>query len=161
MHAPPADPRIAHVWKDAVNPQATYTIYRRAAARIPGLEDPARAVELFEGIDEALTLGVSSEYLSKLLALADEWKDMCLIAEVSPVAYERGMDPKYVSAVYLLDYAYDDWKTLSERLAIMHDAGVPADYASQVTSRKLYVSDIAAAWKAGIAAEYVSAIVKP
>lgn len=159
MHAPPADPRIAHVWKDAVNPQAAYTIYRRAAARIPDLEDPARAVELFEGIDEALTLGVSSGYLLKLLALVEEWNDMCLIAEVSSTAYDRGMDPEYVSAVYLLDYAYDDWKTLSERLAEVYDAGVPAAYAAQVASRGLRVAEVVAAWQAGIAAEYVSATV--
>lgn len=158
MREPEVDPRISHIWADAANFDAAYPLYLKAVKRVPALEDIARAVELFEAIDEAISLGASSEYLSKLLALADEWNDMCLIAEVSPTAYGRGMAPEYVHAVYLLDYAYDDWKTLSERLAIMHDAGVPADYAAQATSRKLYVSDIAAAWEAGIAAEYVSAM---
>ena len=160
MQEPEVDPRISHIWADAANFDIAYPVYQTAIASVPALEDIARAVELFEAIDEAISLGASSEYLSKLLALADEWNDMCLIIEVSPIAYGRGMAPEYVHAVYLLDYAYDDWKTLSERLAIMHDAGVPADYAAQATSRKLYVSDIAAAWKAGIAAEYVGAVVE-
>lgn len=152
------DERISHIRADAEDFEAAYPIYQRAIENLPTAVSAGYAVELFQSIDYALGRGVTGEYLYSLLGLVEGWNDTCLILEVAPTAYDRGMDPSYVSSVYLLDYAFDDWKTLSERLAELHDAGVPAQYAVSVASGELYVGDITAAWKTGIAAEYVASV---
>lgn len=149
---------IKEVWGDTPGFQAAFPVYQAAVAHLRGMNsvNPAEASSLFADIDKALADGVDSGYLLSLLTLTDKWNDMCLMAEVAPTAYENGMAREYVAAVYLLDYAFDDWKTLSERLAELHNGDVPAEYAAQVASQFTYVSDIVAAWKAGIAPEYVS-----
>lgn len=134
-------------------PESAYRVYESLVRSAPDYRIAAYAVSLFESIDAALTDNVPEDYLQSLLALVDGWNDMCLILDVAATAYSRGMDPTYVQAVYLLDFAYDS-ATLDERLTRLHVAGVPAEYAVSTASGHLCCADIVAAWEAGLAPEY-------
>jgi hypothetical protein len=153
------DARIAHVWDDMDHPAEAWALVAAADKRFAYSLGMAEAVSLFEAIDTALAAAVPQSYLALLLETTDDWNGAGLIAEVAASAYSYKMDPEYVQAVYLLEYRFDDWKTLSERLVELYLGGVPAEYAKQTASGSLYVADITAAWQAGIASEYVAPMV--
>jgi hypothetical protein len=97
---------------------------------------------------------VPEDYLRVLLLDADEFFDTMVIALVAPQCAAAGVPAEYLRDTWRLPFSGGQDDGMPERLIELYAAGVPREYASQLSHPRRDVGDIISAWSAGLAPEY-------
>lgn len=148
-----------------------------------GLTFPAITARLFEGFESqrGRPLGqrqrarliesldyylVSSkapvDYLEELLfeCIEADSEQAHVILATAHYGYRYKVAPKYIAAVFMLPFASegcDEFTRAENRVAILHEGGVPWEYAYALRRTRLSAREVARCWQDGLSAEYVTA----
>lgn len=123
---------------------------------------PHLSAQLIDAIDYALVHSKAPvEYLQALLeAVGRDHDAATLILAAARYGHRHKVAPEYIAAVFMLPFesgGHDEDSRIENRVAGLHEAGVPVEYAVALRRTGFTIDRVVHCWRDGLSAEYVAA----